>query len=140
MEVEPLPSSQRSIQVGGQPGGTVVYVDVLFGPPEISLPDGTTSLEPPERVLAADRILQLPTSCGHLVEEERTPVEGRVRLGVSSSGQTQIREVVRGTGDPCADEVMIAVADALEYRWLPNERYPPPVDLVQPVTLMAARD
>jgi hypothetical protein len=36
--------------------------------------------------------------------------------------------------------VITELADALWHRWLPNERFPPPVDLVQPVRIAATSD
>jgi hypothetical protein len=115
--------------------GTPTYVSVLFGPPDILEADGTVSSEPPERVLAADRILRLPTECDDLKLPGRTPVTGRVRVRVGTAGLAKATGLARSTGDPCADEVLATVADALRYLWLPSERFPAPVDLIQPVTL-----
>ncbi len=126
------------IRLAGPSEGTPVFVDLLFGPTEIVGPDGGTFHEPPEHVLAADRVLRLPTECTALAEEGRTPTSGRVRLSIDTNGYTELRGLVGSTGDPCGDEVITAAADALRYRWLPNDRFPAPVDVIQPVTLTNA--
>ena len=41
-------------------------------------------------------------------------------------------------GDACGDQVIETVAGDLLYHWLPSERFPAPVDLIQPVTLTQA--
>ena len=120
-------------------GGTGIptFVDVLFGPPEISESDGTVSREPADRVLQVDHILGLETECAAL---NQTPAHGRVRLRVNAIGHVSVMELTDGTQDECVNEVMTTVADALWYRWLPSGRFPAPVDLIQPITLAEARD
>lgn len=48
-------------------------------------------------------------------------------------------KLTRSTGDRCGDEILTEMADALVYHWLPTERFPAPVDLLQPVTVIGAR-
>jgi hypothetical protein len=136
--VEDLPDAGEDMKAMHGVEGTPTYVDVVFGPPRIFGPDGTVATEPPTRVLAAERILRLPTECDNLEEPGRTPVEGQVRLKVVASGRTAVAGLEQSTGDACADEVLFTVAQALLYRWLPNDRFPAPVDLIQPVTLTSA--
>ena len=116
------------------------FVDVTFGPPDIFDADGAVWKEPADRVLQADRILSLPTQCEALSREGRVPALGRVRLRVNASGRVNVMGLAEGTGDPCADEVITTVAADLWYRWLPNERFAAPVDLIQPITLEEARN
>lgn len=115
-------------------------VDVLFGPPTISTPDGSTWSEPPERRLEARRGVALPPLCAAATHEGRTPLSGRVRLTVKASGRVDVTGLAESTGDSCADVVLTTVAGSLWYHWLPSERFPAPVELVQPVTLTDVRE
>lgn len=136
MAVEPLPGVQAGIDLHG----AAVYVDVLFGPPDIFEADGSLSEEPPERVLEVDRILSLRTGCPTLTRQGRPPAHGSARLRIGASGDAELRGVHESTGDACADEVLAVTAGALKYHWLPSARFPSPVDLIQPVTLFEARE
>ena len=136
--VEPFPFSELELRSGSGDSGPSVYVDVIFGPPEIFEENGSVSVEPPHRVLRATRILGVPTSCVALSQEGVTPAEGRVRLRVFYDGHAEVLDLVKTSGNDCADEVITAAANALRYLWLPNERFPAPVDLIQPVTLTEA--
>jgi len=118
---------------------TGIQVDLHFGPPDIEAPDGTRWKEGPERFLTAHRIVQLSSFCHRLTQDGQTPVTGIARLRVDATGRVERVEVAQGTGDPCGNAAMTAVASDLLYRWLPNERFPAPVDLLQPVTITDAR-
>ncbi len=117
---------------------TTVY-EVVFGPPAIRAPDGTVWQEPQDRVLRATRVTDLPMLCAHLVGNDRTPLQGAVRLLVDQDGNASVVEVEESTGDWCVDRILVRAADALRYHWLPSERFPAPVELVQPVALQAVR-
>ena len=55
-----------------------------------------------------------------------------------ASGHTLVDGIEESTGDECADQVILTLANDLFYRWIPSERFPAPVDLIQPVTLTQA--
>lgn len=128
-------SEIRLERPGGAPDGPPILLSLFFGPPTITATDGTTRTEPPERVLQAERLVLFPEDCPPLLLAGDAALRGRVRLRVNPSGRTKVVEVAVSTGNPCGDEVMTIVADALWYHWLPNDDYPPPVDLTQPVTM-----
>ena len=131
MTAEPFPEAKAGAGLNPVP----VYVDVQFGPPDILEEDGSISKEPPDRVLRADRILNLHTECPALAKAGRSPVNGSVRIRVGASGDAAAQGVYQSTGDPCTDRVIATVAGALKYHWLPSGRFPAPVDLIQPVSL-----
>lgn len=112
-------------------------VDVRFGPPLISAPDGSVAQEPPERTLQVVRLMSLPAGCD-VLGDAGALLPGSVRLKVDPGGYAEALEVVQSTGFPCSDQVMMRLAGDLQYHWLPNERFPAPVHLVQPVTLVEA--
>ncbi|MDX1396830.1 MAG: hypothetical protein R3195_20820 [Gemmatimonadota bacterium] len=113
-------------------GGTLV--DVRFGPPLITIAGGAVWQEPPERVLQVVRMMRLPASCDAL---RGTPnIDGSVRIRVDPAGYAKRVETAESTGHPCADQVIEELAGDLQYHWLPSERFPAPVFLVQPVTLV----
>jgi hypothetical protein len=116
-----------------------IRLDLFFGPPDIEAPDGTMWKEGPERFLTARRVVQLSSFCDGLTEDGRTPVTGVVRLRLDGTGRVERVDVADGTGDPCGNAAMTAVASDLLYRWLPSERFPAPVELLQPVTITDAR-
>jgi hypothetical protein len=70
------------------------------------------------------------------LDPEQTPLRGYVRLQVLASGRTLVAGIDESTGDRCADRVILDLARDLLYRWIPNERFPAPVQLIQPVTLI----
>lgn len=123
-------------ELEGIPAVGGAMVDVRFGPPFITLPDGTVEREPPERTLQVVRLVRLPLECTVLRDQRETMLSGSVRLRVGAQGLVEASELASSTGSPCADELMTGLADDLWYRWLPNERHPAPVELVQPVTLL----
>jgi hypothetical protein len=136
---EPIFSSHLS-EVEGGPGGAPMRFDLLFGPPTLSAADGTPWTEPEDRILPARRAVHPPMGCQVPPSGTPVPFSGRVRLRVDASGHATVLELVERTGDGCADEVLAIVAGDLWYRWLPNDRFPAPVVLVQPVTLMEVRN
>jgi hypothetical protein len=91
-------------------------------------------------VLEARPILELPDDCADLVPTGREPMSGLVRLRVPVDGRVDRVQLTQSTGDDCGDRVILAVADALLYRWLPNDQFPAPVDLIQPITLRELRN
>lgn len=138
--VEATPFSDADVQTAGSAEAIALHVEVSFGPPEILEDDGRVSADSPDRQLEASHVLPLPPECAVLGEEGAGRPHGRVRLRVGASGRAAVVGLAETTGDECGDEVIAAVADALWYRWLPSERFPAPVDLIQPVTLVHARD
>lgn len=68
------------------------------------------------------------------------PLSGRVHLRVNATGRVETVELTQSVGHICADEVITTVAASMWYHWLPNDRFPGPVDLDQPITLATARD
>jgi hypothetical protein len=137
---EPLnaPDLQLAPPIPAQ--GTLGLVDILFGPPTIHRPDGSTWTEPPDRFLEAERLVQLPPDCEALGHPDQEPLTGKIRLRVYSSGRVSVLELEGNTGDPCGDRALTDVASALLYHWLPNERFPAPVEVTQPVEIVAARE
>ena len=133
---EPLAASEEGEEIAeGSPGeGRPFYVEVVFGPPEITRPDGELVRE--DRRLEASRTVLLPPACGVLAQTREGEPHGRVRLRVSRSGRADVVGVTESTGSACGDEVVRMMAGALWYHWLPSERFPAPVDLIQPVTLL----
>jgi len=128
------------LELEGVPGIGDAMVDVRFGPPAITGADGTVTIEPPERILQVVRLVRLPVDCDVPLGSDDLDLSGRVRLRVEADGRADLPDVVLGTGSPCADELMTQLAGDLRYRWLPSERFPAPVELVQPVTLVEIVD
>jgi hypothetical protein len=116
-----------------------VMLDVIFGPTTILLKDGGTATEPAEHVLRTHQLVRLPEDCPVLTRPDSI-LNGRVSLRVDSAGQAEVVKLTESTGDRCGDQMLIDMAGALLYRWIPNERYPAPLDVNQPVTLFAVDD
>lgn len=118
------------------------FVDVHFGPPEIIREDGTVWKEPPERVLEVQNLnlleLHLPPECFDGRERALVPLEARLQLELNVFGRIAAAAVESSAGDACGDGFLIAIAESLWYQWLPNEEFPAPVDLVQPMRVVAA--
>ena len=131
------PMGGREVQGGAThpTEGPLVLLNVRFGPPAITTEDGVFRTEPPRGELRTQRLVRLPAECAALSPRGRTFLTGRVRLRVDASGNASVVELTEGTGEWCGDEALTTVADALRYRWLPDERFPAPVELVQPVML-----
>lgn len=117
-------------------------VDLHFGPPRILLPDGSRAEEPPDRFLEASnmalRELEVSPVCADRFQPGLPPFEGDVRLQVGREGRVTVMGLEARTWDPCADAALLSAAQSLWYRWLPDERYPAPVDLVQPLRVRVA--
>ncbi len=111
-----------------------IPLELFFGPPAISNTAGGISFEPPERVLEVDRLVYLPAGCRALIRGSGAIVRGSVRLAVDDTGRTDVRGIFRSTGFPCGDAVLQRIAGDLWYRWLPNDEFPAPVELVQPLS------
>ena len=122
---------------GAAAAGAPVVVDVLFGPPTITAADGLARTEPPDRFLEADRLVLMPEDCAVLAAERQAPFHGSVQLRVKASGRVDVAGMVESTGASCVDAVLQTVAGDLWYHWLPDERFPPPVDVTQPMSLTA---
>jgi len=137
IQVQPLAGSEEEEIAEGSPGdGRPFYVEVVFGPPEIMTTDGRVVRE--DRHLEASRVVLLPPECGVLEQTADEKPHGRVGLRVWQSGRTDVVGIDQSTGSDCGDQVITMMAGALRYLWLPNERFPAPVDLIQPVTLLTA--
>lgn len=137
---ELITGSDIELESVSEGGSTRVAVDVFFGPPDIFEANGTLSRESPDRVLEAKRALGLPAECAALDHKGQTPAHGQVRLTLNASGRVDAAELVESTGDPCGDESMVAVANALWYHWLPSDRFPALVELIQPITIALAQN
>jgi len=121
--------------------GEGTQVALFFGPPNVYLPDGSLAREDPSRTLSVDRILvSLSSECAHRIGNYSAPVRGRARLRLDDRGHPEDVRLERGTGDVCGDQIVVRVANDLLYLWLPNERFPAPVDLIQPVTVSRPQD
>lgn len=116
-----------------------VLVRVHFGPPAIEASDGTFQREPADRMLEAEHVIRFPEECREPVEATGRLPSGSVRLRLDWRGRVTTAAVEESAGYACGDELIRSVAEALWYRWLPSERYPAPVELVQPVALRAFR-
>lgn len=123
--------------------GTVL-VNVTFGPPSISLEDGTVRLEPPDRVLEARRVnvarTWLGRECQWVRRDGLGSAEGAVRLQVHATGRVARTTVAESSGDVCKDKVLETIAGSLWYHWLPDAEAPAPVDLVQPIRAESVRE
>jgi hypothetical protein len=82
------------------------------------------------------RAVEGPAECTADLLTVPMPVSGQVRLRVGDSGEAALVGVAEGTGNACFDRLLAMVADALQYEWLPDVRFPAPVELVQPVQLL----
>jgi len=125
-----------STELEGVPAIGEAMVDVRFGPPLITTPDGTLVQEPPERRLQVVRLTRLPADCDVLGQAPERLIRGSVKLRVDPGGYAKAAELATSTGHRCADAMIVDIAGDLQYHWLPSERFPAPVELVQPVTLV----
>ena len=125
----PLFSDDLEVDEGAIP------LDLFFGPPAIADAEGVFALEPPERVLEADRLVFLAPGCRAIIVGSGAVIRGTVRLAVRSNGLADVVGVVRSTGSDCGDAAMERVAGDLWYRWLPSDEFPAPVELIQAVTI-----
>jgi hypothetical protein len=131
-------AAERSMILGG------MEVSLHFGPPLILLPDGSWEEEVEERVLDRERVaigdLQVELTCADAFLPDAPPREGSVRLRVDPLGYARVVALESSTGEGCADRALEVAAGALWYRWLPNARYPAPVELIQPVRLQGVAE
>ena len=107
----------------------------MSGPPAISNAMGGISVEPPEWILEVDRLVYLPGNCKALVKGSGAIVRGSVRLRVDETGRVDVRGIFQSAGFPCGDAVLQRIAGDLWYRWLPNDEFPAPVELIQPLVV-----
>lgn len=135
-EAEPSEGWTKGSEEEAPEFATPVFVRISFGPPAIEAPDGTIHQEPADRMLEAERLVRLPEPCREEAESAGELPSGSVRLRVNAGGRVTATAIEESTGLTCGDELITMVADALWYRWLPSERHPAPVELVQPVTLL----
>lgn len=138
-QVEPLGGSDTVLDTTGVASGANATVELLFGPPAVRQTDGSHWTAPPDRVLSAEREARLEANCLAVGREGRLPLRIVVHLRVRPSGRVDVRGLSDGEGDPCGARIIQEAAGALWYRWLPDERFPAPVEVVQPVTLITAR-
>lgn len=111
-------------------------VDIFFGPPRIFRSDKTLAEEPPSRILEAARSIHTPSACSaHEARAATTVGSGVVLLTVNESGRIDLASVDQTTGDRCWDAVALRVVKDLRYEWLPSERFPAPVEVLQPMTV-----
>ncbi len=136
-EAEPMDGSGRTPDVVRPSDAVPTFLDVLFGPPTITGPDGTTHVE--ARRLEKALAVKLPSGCTAFGTNSPVALEGRVELSVDGTGDSNVVKITERTGVPCVDDVMTGLARDLRYHWLPDERFPAPVHLVQPVTMTPAR-
>lgn len=128
------------MRVGGEEVPGVAWIDVTFGPPRIHLPGGAVRQEPPGRVLEAKGVhlrgVPLHSDCDWLRAVGFDAVAGEVRLRVGDGGEVLEARLAEGSGERCADQVLVAVAGKLRYHWLPDEEATAPVDLAQPMRVV----
>jgi hypothetical protein len=132
---EPVSLSATELVESGPPALGGIPVDVFFGPPAIVLAADSLETQPPGRVLRAFRAIPAPVGCATNDWLARESAAGSVRLTLRETGRVETVEIVEGTGDRCWDMIVAGLAGDLLYRWLPSERFPMPVELVQPVTV-----
>ena len=137
--VEVLGTPDIELDTAGIAGGANASVELHFGPTVVRLADGGAWTAPPDRFLEADRPIRLARRCRRLAGLEHPLAGGSVGLRIKVSGRVDVLGLVSSTGDPCVDGIISEAAGALWYHWLPNDRFPAPLDVEQPVTLVATR-
>ncbi len=134
--VLPDRSSPGSVVAEDQEG-EVRWIDVTFGPPTILLSGGVERQEPSDRVLEARAVniagIALEAECQWVKRVDLRGRQATVKLQVGSDGRVRQATMVDGSGDSCVDEVLVAVAGTLWYRWLPDAGASAPVDVLQPM-------
>lgn len=140
VRVEPFSREMVSLHAISADSVRTAFVEVSFGPPAIFTAEGTVQEEPPDRVLDVGRVLWMRPECTAALVGRGGALSGRVRLQVGAAGRVEMAQLIDGTGDACGDETILRVANVLWYHWLPDERYPAPVRLEQPIELADARE
>ncbi len=143
-----VPQQGEALVVGRDWRGTRIRTETLFGSPEIVADDGTIWREPVEPVVAGEvPLIRLTETCDRsriiLIPTMAPPTRGLtglVRLRLRADGWVDRVELIQSTGDPCVDRMITGVAGALWYRSLPNDRFPAPLDLIQPITWRVVRE
>ena len=115
------------------------FVEVEFGPPTLVDREGARWVEPREHRLLAQRLTRLPPECDAFVWTADDQLDGRVWVRVDTAGYAHVDRIDRGTGEVCGDAVVRRVAGALRYHWLPTDRFPAPVEVLQPVSISAVQ-
>lgn len=111
-------------------------VSVVFGPPTITVGDSTEVTQPSDRTLHTSRIVALPAKCSSLVDGIQGPLLARFRLRIPKTHEAKDVRLVETSGNACADDILVQLTRDLAYHWLPDERFPAPVALVQPAALL----
>ena len=124
-----------SLELTDAPAPGATRLDLFFGPPAIRYASGGVSFEPPERFLETERLVHVPTACLGRIRSSGNAISGSVRLRVKVTGRVDVLGTARSSGIRCADELLERVAGDLRYHWLPNDDYPAPVELTQPMRL-----
>ena len=124
-----------SLELTDAPAPGATRLDLFFGPPAIRYASGGVSFEPAERFLETERLVHVPTACLGRIRSSGNDISGSVRLRVKVTGRVDVIGTARSSGIRCADELLERVAGDLRYHWLPNEDYPAPVELTQPIRL-----
>jgi len=135
---ESVPVPEAETEPGRPVLARPILVQAVFGPPTLAGPEEHSWTEPPERVLDAQRLVLLEGSCMALARNNGPAVRGELRLHVGWAGHARVLHVTESTGYACSDEVLKELGGALRYHWLPNERFPAPLELDQPIQLMEA--
>ena len=132
--VEPLGELQETAVSGVEEEGVFVEVSAEFIGPEIVASGGRITSERVTRTLEARRLTRVRIECREALGPGRR-YEGEIRLLVNDEGRVDQKELARGSGDPCGDETLLALAGDLWYRWLPSGVHPSPVVVIQPVSV-----
>ena len=128
----------RSPEVGREEG-EARWVDVSFGPPTIFLGNGVERHEPRDRVLEARAVniggISLEPECEGVRSAPLGESRATVNLKVGWDGRVTAARLGEGSGDACVDQLLVAVAGTLWYRWLPDAEASAPVELEQPMVI-----
>lgn len=109
-------------------------VQVVFGPTSIRKGNAWHA-EPEEHTLSAELMTRLPGECVSFQWLGGDVLRASVDLTVDSAGYAHVRSVSASTGHECGDAVASRSAGALRYHWLPDARFPAPVEVRQPVII-----
>ena len=132
--VEPLGELRETAVTGVEEEGVFVEVSAEFSGPEIVSTGGRPTSERVARTLEARRLTRVSIECREALGPGHR-YEGEVRLVIDDEGRVDSTEMVKGSGDPCGDQTLLAVAGDLWYRWLPSQVHRAPVVVIQPVSV-----